>query len=365
MVAYLGNSGHSHLQVPRIGVLVTNLGTPAAPTASAVRSYLREFLSDTRVIEMPRLIWWLILHGVILRVRPSRSAAAYQKIWTEDGSPLLVTSQRQVAKLKERLADKLPAGVEVILGMRYGKPSIGEALERLRQTGVRRLLVLPLYPQYAASTTGSTFDAVADVLKSWRWLPDLHFVNHYHAAPGYIGALAQSIREAWQEREPAERLLFSFHGLPQRYLDAGDPYHCECQRTARMVAEALELPENRWHVSFQSRVGREEWLRPYTDETLIEWGKSGLKSVEVICPGFSADCLETLEEIAMQNRDFFLGHGGETFHYIHALNDRDDHMDFLADLVMEELGTWTKAEPESEADAQARRDRAVSQGALR
>jgi len=365
MVAYLGNSGHSHLQSPRTGILVTNLGTPDAPTTSAVRRYLREFLSDPRVIEVPRLIWWPILHGIILTFRPPRSAAAYQKIWSEDGSPLLAISQRQVAGLKQRLADRVTGEIEVTLGMRYGKPSIAEALERMRENGVRRVLVLPLYPQYAASTSGSTFDAVADALKRWRWLPDLHFVHHYHAEPGYIAALAESVREAWRERQPAERLLFSFHGLPRRYLDAGDPYHCECQRTARMLAEALELPEERWQVAFQSRVGREEWLRPYTDQTLMEWGKSGTKNVDVICPGFSADCLETLEEIAMQNTELFVQHGGESLHYIPALNDRDDHLDFLADLVARELGKWAATEPEKEAEAQARRDRAVSMGALR
>lgn len=365
MVAYLGNSGHSHLQSPRTGILVTNLGTPDAPTTSAVRRYLREFLSDPRVIEVPRLIWWPILHGIILTFRPPRSAAAYQKIWSEDGSPLLAISQRQVAGLKQRLADRVTGEIEVTLGMRYGKPSIAEALERMRENGVRRVLVLPLYPQYAGSTSGSTFDAVADALKRWRWLPDLHFVHHYHAEPGYIAALAESVREAWRERQPAERLLFSFHGLPRRYLDAGDPYHCECQRTARMLAEALELPEERWQVAFQSRVGREEWLRPYTDQTLMEWGKSGTKNVDVICPGFSADCLETLEEIAMQNTELFVQHGGESLHYIPALNDRDDHLDFLADLVARELGKWAATEPEKEAEAQARRDRAVSMGALR
>jgi len=341
---HTGQNDYAHDMPERVGVLIVNLGTPDAPTPSAVRRYLRQFLSDPRVVEIPRLVWWFALR-VILLIRPRRSASAYKKIWREDGSPLLHFSRRQVEALWSELGRRCPGPVSVVLGMRYGNPSIPNALEQLQRENVRRLLVLPLYPQYSATTTGSTFDAVAAALKRTRWLPELRFVNHYHDREGYIRALANSIREHWQANARGELLLFSFHGLPKRYLAAGDPYHCECHKTARLVAEMLELKANEYRVTFQSRVGREEWLQPYTDVTVAELADGGMRQLDVISPGFSADCLETLEEIVLQNGEIFRAHGGESLRYIPALNDRDDHVRFLADLAMNHLAGWPEASP--------------------
>nr|VFK51718.1 MAG: ferrochelatase [Candidatus Kentron sp. TUN]VFK59840.1 MAG: ferrochelatase [Candidatus Kentron sp. TUN]VFK68676.1 MAG: ferrochelatase [Candidatus Kentron sp. TUN] len=323
-----------------VGILVTNLGTPAAPTRRAIRKYLSEFLWDRRVVDTPRLIWWPILHGIVLRVRPAKSASIYRNIWTQEGSPLLVISKRQVSALQATLDEQCPVPVRVMLGMRYGEPSLGDALKQLQADGIRRLLVLPLYPQYSASTTASTFDMVTKELKNWRWLPTLRFINGYHDHEGYIGALCETIRQAWTERKPPERLLFSFHGLPKRYTENGDPYHDECQTTAHWVARGLSLPDRKWMISFQSRVGREEWLTPHTDELLRAWGREGTKSVDVICPGFSADCVETLEEIEIRGQDIFRSAGGGAFHYIPGLNDQSVHIRALADLVRIHAGNW-------------------------
>ena len=315
------------------GVLIANLGTPAAPEAPAVRRYLAEFLSDRRVIELPRLFWLLILHGWILRTRPRRSAEAYRRIWTAEGSPLLVNSNRQAAALRSALGRDGTESWHVELGMRYGQPSIAEALEKLRQADITRLLVLPLYPQYSGTTTGSTFDAVASALRGWRRVPELFFVSDYHDDPGYIEALVESIRLHQAEHGRPERLLFSFHGIPKRYVDAGDPYHAQCLRTARLIAAELELPQERWTASFQSRFGAAEWLQPYTDKLLRQWAGAGITSVQVICPGFSADCLETLEEIAMQNREHFLEAGGREYSYVPALNDQPAHIEALLGVI--------------------------------
>jgi len=320
------------------GILLVNLGTPDAPTTAAVRRFLKQFLSDPRVIEYPRLLWWLILNGVILRIRPSRSAAAYREIWTEDGSPLLLHSRNLVDGVRARLATRADCHVE--LGMTYGEPSIASAIDKLQSAGARRLLVLPLYPQYSGTTTASVFDAVSNKLQTMRWIPETRFINQYHDADGYIRALASSIREYWQENERGDHLLLSFHGVPKYTLDGGDPYLCQCQETGRLVAEALELDEGEWTLSFQSRVGREEWLQPYTDATVADLGNSGVGRLDVACPGFSADCLETLEEIAMQNAGFFTAAGGESLHYVPALNARDDHVDFLTTLVESHIEGW-------------------------
>ena len=364
---YSAIDAFEHGQPTTLGVLVTNLGTPDAPTPKALRRYLKEFLWDPRVVEVPRPIWWLILNGIILNIRPRRSAQAYASVWTDAGSPLMTHSRRQQAALQAALEKSLPGPVRVELAMRYGNPAIASGLAALRAAGARRILVLPLYPQYAASTTASTFDAVFDQLKSWRWVPELRVVNDYHDDPGYLDALAASIREAWAQRGPADKLLFSFHGVPKRYLLAGDPYHCFCHATARQVAQRLELPPERWQVSFQSRFGREEWLKPYTDQTLKSLPGEGVKSVDVVCPGFSADCLETLEEIAVENRDYFLEAGGEAYHYIPALNDRSDHVSALAALVRRHCAGWPEAQDWDEsADAAQRaaaRQRARDLGA--
>jgi ferrochelatase len=323
-----------------LGVLLLNLGTPDAPTPTAVRRYLSEFLKDPRVVEISRPLWWLVLHGVILRVRPSRSARAYQAVWTERGSPLLDVARRQAKGLQERMAQRFGRSALVELGMRYGNPSVAESLGRMKAANVRRLLVLPLYPQYSGTTTASVFDAVTDELSTWRWLPELRFINQYHDNRNYINAIIDSILAAWDEQGEPERLLFSFHGIPKRYFMAGDPYHCHCHKTARMVAEGLGLAEDRWMVSFQSRVGRDEWLQPYTDETLKLWGSDGVKSVHVVAPGFSADCLETLEEIDVENRSYFLEAGGESYHYIPCLNDDPAHIEMMMGLVEQHAAGW-------------------------
>ena len=368
MSRYEGEKDYRHGSRACLGVLLTNLGSPEAPTAAAVRRYLAEFLWDPRVVEIPRPLWWLILHGVVLRTRPKRSAHAYQRVWGDEGSPLVAISRRQAAALQPLLEQRCQGPVHVALGMRYGQPSIAAALRQLRDAGARRIVVLPLYPQHSGATTATAFDAVADVLKGWRWMPSLRFIGHYHDDPAYIAALAASIQENWSQHGRAERLLFSFHGMPKRTLLLGDPYHCQCQKTARLVAERLQLAEGQWQLTFQSRFGRAEWLQPYTDKTLQAWAKSGVKQVDVVCPGFAADCLETLEEIAMQNKEDFLAAGGERLHYIPALNERADHLAALADLVFRNVQGWPEADArrdlEREAsEAEAGRRRALALGA--
>ncbi len=364
MANFSANTPHDHTAGERIGVLVTNLGTPDSPTTGAVRRYLAEFLADPRVIEIPRWIWRPLLHGVILRIRPRRSARAYASIWTSEGAPLLVNSQAIADALDARWAARMPGRVSVALGMRYGAPSIADAMHALRNAGATRLAVLPLYPQYSGATGGSTFDAVAAVLAWWRRVPALRFIDHYHDDAGYIGALAASIESAWSESGPPDRLLFSFHGLPRRYLDAGDPYHCECHKTARLVAQTLGLEPDRWLVAFQSRVGREEWLRPYTDETLIELGHARLGTVDVVCPGFSADCLETLEEIGIRGRERFVAAGGGQLRYIPALNAGERHVEALANLVERTISDWPRA-PDGDTNHNHRAARARALGASR
>lgn len=311
---------------PVTGVLLANLGTPDAPDVGSVRRYLREFLSDPRVIELPRLLWLIILHGIILRVRPRRSAKLYQSIWTSEGSPLLALSRKQQAAVQQALGEHVP----VRLGMRYGNPSIKDALKELQEQGIDRLVVLPLYPQYAAPTTGTVFDVVAAELSRWRYIPELHFIQNYVRSPLYQAALVNSIREHIALHGIPDKLLFSYHGMPQRYADAGDPYYQFCLQSTRLIEEMLpELPEGVCITTFQSRFGKEEWLKPYTDETLEELPRQGFRHVAIISPAFSVDCLETLEELAVENRELFLEGGGEVYHYIPALNDRADHIDSL------------------------------------
>ncbi|HET9122170.1 MAG TPA: ferrochelatase [Acidiferrobacteraceae bacterium] len=323
----------------KIGVLLTNLGTPSAPTTAAVRSYLREFLLDPRVVEIPRLLWGPILYGAVLTVRPRRSAALYRKIWMPEGSPLLVYSQRQARALEERLEARLSQPVRVALGMRYGEPSIAAALADLKEAGCDRILVLPLYPQYAASTTGSTFDALARVWTRTRRVPALRVVAGYAGDPGYIAALADSIRRYWKQHGQG-RLLISFHGLPKRAVDLGDPYRTHCEKTAQLLVATLGLDREQYAVAFQSRFGAAEWLQPYTFATLEDWARTGTRRADVVCPGFPADCLETLEEIAMGGKDRFLASGGQEFHYIPALNTDPRWIDALSNLAIGHLHGW-------------------------
>lgn len=322
-----------HDRTLKTGVLLTNLGTPDAPTASALRTYLREFLSDPRVVEIPRVVWMLILHGIILRIRPAKSAKLYQSIWTEKGSPLMVISQEQKAKVSEQLATRYGDNVIVDLAMRYGNPSIKEALKRFQQQGVNNIIVLPLYPQYAGPTTGSTFDAVVNEIQSWRWIPNLHFLSSYHDHPLYIKALANSIQENFEQHGKPDKLVLSYHGMPKLFHTSGDPYYCFCVKTTRLVTEALGLTENDYVMTFQSRFGKAEWLKPYTDATLEALPEKGCKNVAIISPAFSADCLETLEELESENRDVFIEAGGQRYRYIPALNARDDHVNAMVSLL--------------------------------
>ncbi|MGD8910927.1 MAG: ferrochelatase [Chromatiales bacterium] len=327
-----------------LGILLVNLGTPDEPTTPAVRRYLAEFLSDPRIVAIPRFLWMIILHGIVLRVRPKRSAQAYSSIWTDEGSPLLAISKRQLTALETTLKPRLQGSVRFALGMRYGNPSIANALESLRRHNVQRLLVLPLYPQYSATTTASIFDAVTRELQRWRWIPEIRFIHRYHDAPAYLDTLAKSIREFREREGEAQKLLFSFHGIPRDYHDAGDPYPDECHATARGVVQRLGLSPEQWQVSFQSRFGAQEWMKPYTDEALKQWGAEGVESVQVVCPAFAADCLETLEEIGAENRDYFLQAGGQAYAYIPALNDRPDHIAMLADLIARHVCGWPENE---------------------
>ena len=353
---------HRHGRPATTGVLLVNLGTPEAPTAAALRRYLAEFLSDPRVVEIPRLAWWPILHGIILRTRPARSAAKYASIWTPQGSPLAVWTARQAEGLRAQL-DARGHRVIVQPAMRYGQPSIPSVLDALRAKGATRVLVLPMYPQYAAATTGSVVDKVGQWAQQARRVPELRFVGDHADDPGYIGALAARVREHWAAHGQADRLVLSFHGLPHRSLLLGDPYHCQCQVTARLLGEALELPQERLLVTFQSRFGKARWLEPYTEPTLRALPAQGIKRVDVMCPGFVADCLETLEEIGQEVRAAFLASGGEDFRYIDCLNARADWISALADLSERHLQGWdTRSGPDAAALA-AQRERALAMGA--
>ena len=338
-LAQINMNSAAPLQHSPIGVLLVNLGSPAAPEAGAVRRYLAEFLSDPRVIEAPRWLWWPILHGVILRVRPRRSAEAYDSVWMTEGSPLLVYSRRQATALQGILDRQAPGVYQVAVAMRYGSPPMTGALDRLCASGCERILVLPLYPQYSATTTASVIDSVGAWLSAQRALPEVQWVNQYACAPGYIAALAASVRAYWDRMGQGERLLMSFHGIPQRYADLGDPYPVQCQMTAQALAAALALEPDQWTMAFQSRFGPTRWLGPYTDDVLVEWATHGVRTVDALCPGFATDCLETLEEIAIRYAGEFQKMNG-TLRYIPALNDAPDHMEFLADLVTCRTMPW-------------------------
>ncbi len=343
-----------HGNAPRTAVLLCNLGTPDAPTPAAVRRYLAEFLSDHRVVEIPRLVWWFILHGIILRFRPAKSAAKYASVWTPQGSPLRVWTEKQ-AKLLQGWLGERNLGVVVRWAMRYGSTSIGSQLDALKAEGVTRVLVVPAYPQYSAATTASVFDAVYSWAQRTRTLPELRFVNHYHDDGDYIAALTARILRYWKNHGRPDQLVMSFHGVPARTLELGDPYHCECFKTARLLAERLGLEKTDFKVTFQSRLGRAKWLEPYTEPTLIAMAKAGVKRVDVVCPGFTSDCLETLEEIDMEGRAAFLTAGGQTFHYIPCLNDDPEWITALCNLSEKHLQGWdTRQEPDAVALAASR-----------
>jgi ferrochelatase len=326
--------------LPEVIVLLVNLGTPDAPTPAAVRRYLAEFLSDRRVIDLPRWFWLPILHGVILRIRPRRSAHAYASIWTEAGSPLRVYSQSLADLLDRRLRAATAGAAGVVLAMRYGRPAIAATIQRLRAQGMRRLLVLPLYPQYSATSSGTVLDAVTATFLRMRWPPELRFVGDYHADEKYISILASSVRRHWAEHGRADKLLLSFHGIPERYARAGDPYADQCRATALRLRLELGLDESALQIVFQSRVGREAWLQPYTEDVLRRLPGEGVRRIQVLCPGFAVDCLETLEEIAMRDRDLFVASGGDELQYIPALNDSPPHVDMLFDLIRGQSAGW-------------------------
>jgi protoporphyrin/coproporphyrin ferrochelatase len=342
---YIGTPNYEHGTEERLGVLVVNLGTPTAPETGAVRRYLSQFLSDPRIIELPRWLWNILLHGIILRVRPSRSAKAYREVWSEEtGSPLLSISKAQTAALKTELTKRFGDHVAVSLGMRYGEPSIDSAIAELEAANVRRMIVLPMYPQYSGTTTASVFDAVTARMQKTRWIPELRFINQFCDQPGFVQALANSVRESWAIHGKGDLLVTSYHGIPKRYLTSGDPYHCLCHKTSRLLAEELGIGHHEIRVVFQSRVGREEWLRPYCDETMKNLPGEGIKSIDVLCPAFSADCLETIEEISGENREYFEENGGQRFQYIPCLNDRQDHISFLGDLIERHAQGWPETD---------------------
>lgn len=318
----------------KTGVLLANLGSPAAPTTSAVRRFLKDFLSDPRVVNLPRPLWWLILHLIVLPFRPRRSAKAYRKIWQDKGSPLIFLTRQLTGKVADKLNAK---GVVITYAMRYGEPSIAKQLQNLKQEGITDLIILPLYPQYSSTTTASIYDDVVRELNQWRHLPGIQFISDYHQDENYISAVADSIEQAWREQGKNALLLMSFHGLPEQLTKWGDPYFYQCRKTAVLIAEKLGLDEQQWMLVFQSRFGKAEWLKPYCVDTLQSLPAQGIKTVDVVCPGFAVDCLETLEEIAMENKAIFIGAGGVSYRYIPALNDSERHVDAVISLLEHKL----------------------------
>jgi ferrochelatase len=351
-------------EAPRTAVLLCNLGTPDEPTAPALRRYLAEFLSDHRVVEIPKPLWWLILHGIILRVRPAKSAAKYASIWTPDGSPLKAWTARQATALDSALKS---AGhkVTVRYAMRYGNPSIASQLDLLKAEGVTRVLILPAYPQYSGTTTASVFDAVYTWAARIRAIPELRFVNRYHDEPEYIDALAHRIEAHWAEHGRPDQLVMSFHGVPERTLHLGDPYHCECHKTGRLLAARLGLSRDQFKLTFQSRFGKAKWLEPYTEPSLVALAQAGTARVDLVCPGFTSDCLETLEEINQEAREAFLHAGGKTFHYIPCLNDDAAWIQALGGLVEQHLAGWPTRTALDAAALAAQREAALALGAPR
>ena len=339
MSNYIGEKDYQHGSKEKVGILITNLGTPDAPNTSSLKIYLNQFLSDPRVIEVPKIIWQIILRLFILQLRPRKSAKTYKSIWTKEGSPLLNISKKQLEAIRSRL-EKKSKNTYIELGMRYGNPSIKNALEVLQKNQARKLLILPLYPQYCAATTGSTFDSVSEILQTWRWIPEIRFINQYFEEKKYIEALSYSISNFWKKNKKPQMLVFSYHGIPKKYHLKGDPYHCFCLKTTRLVKEHLKLADDEVITTFQSRFGSQEWLQPYTDQTLKELPNKNIKNIHIISPGFSADCLETLEELEVENKNYFIEAGGNDYKYIPCLNDDELHIDFLVDLIFKNTQGW-------------------------
>lgn len=364
MPTFLPEPAHVHGRAPRVGVLLVNLGTPVAPTAAAVRPYLAEFLSDRRVVEIPPALWKPILHGIILRTRPKKSAAKYATVWMPEGSPLAVYTARQATLLQGYAGER---GLRVVVrhAMRYGEPSVARELTALKAEGCTRILVLPAYPQYSGTTTASVVDAVQAWTARTRHVPEFRFINRYHDDAGYLDALAERVRRFWQQQGRGEHLLMSFHGVPQRTLTLGDPYHCECQATARLLAARLGLEKGQFSVSFQSRFGRAKWLEPSTEATLKALAARGVGHLQVVCPGFVSDCLETLEEIAQEGQHSFTGAGGQRYDYIPCLNEEPAWIQALVGLVAQHTAGWPVRDDEvpSPAALQGQRERALAQGA--
>ena len=326
---FKGEQNFQHENEQKKGLLIAYLGTPDSPDVLSVRRYLKEFLSDPRIIEVPKIIWWFVLNIFILNFRSFNSARLYKSIWTDGGSPLLVNC----IKIREKVQKSLPSNYQVALGMRYGNPSIKSALNELKEANCRDIEVITLFPHYSATTVGSIFDAVSTEIKSWRWVPSVKFLNSYHDNPLLIEILSKRIKKSFESQGKPDKLVFSYHSIPKKYFDSGDPYHCLCQKTSRLIAEKLSLDEKDYITAFQSRFGPSEWLKPYTSETMKSLPKEGIKSVQVVSPGFGVDNLETLQEIDIENREFFEDAGGENFHYIPCLNDDDDHVEFLISLI--------------------------------
>ncbi len=362
-MTYQAEPAYSHGTPVKTGILLINLGTPEAPTAQAMRPYLKEFLSDPRVVEIPRAVWWLILNGIILNVRPKKSAAKYATVWLPEGSPLGVHTAKQTVLLQGFLGERTKAPFVVDYAMRYGNPGIPQVLRKLKEQNCQRILIVPMYPQYAASSTGTAFDGVFREMLQMRNTPALRTIRSFHDHPGYIKALANNINEYWMKNGRPEKLVMSFHGVPRYTLDKGDPYHCECHKTGRLLAQELGLKPGQYFLSFQSRFGKAEWIKPYTTATLMELGRKKTRRVDVVCPGFVADCLETLEEIAQEGKEDFQHAGGGEYHYIPCLNERNDWMHALADLVLDNLHGWLTV-PDA-AELEQSRLRALAMGAAK
>jgi ferrochelatase len=336
---FIGQKNYNHDgDLPKTGVIVTNLGTPDKPEPQALKRYLKEFLSDPRVVEVPRLIWWFILNLVIVPLRSRSSSKNYKTVWTDAGSPLLDITLRQASALQAKIDQNFGSNkIVVSCAMRYGNPSIKSVLDSFKQANIRNIVVLPLYPQYCAATTGSTFDALAKELIQYRWVPEFKFISGYHLKPSYIDAIANTVSEYIRTKGMPDILLFSYHGIPKKYLDRGDPYYCFCVQTTRLIQQKLNLEDDKVETTFQSRFGKEQWLQPYTDKVLQSLRERDIKNVAVVCPGFSADCLETLEEIEVENKEYFIKAGGENYDYIPCLNDGPDHINMMYDLIEENL----------------------------